>query len=114
MTSKNSDPFDNWYDDFENRADEELGDGSACEQIHPIVEKWFDEWLDSDPPEQRGSVLQAISCLSTEVVAVTPEEILSVLMENLDEDVIAEWVQGILMTGQAFQRALDSGRLDDL
>jgi hypothetical protein len=110
-------PEDNdlyWLEDFERMADEELGGGSACDQIHPIVERWLHEWLDSDIPTPRSSVSQAVACLATEIVGNSPEHILNVLMEQCEEDDVLQWIQGILITGQAFQKALDSGRLDDL
>ncbi len=103
-----------WLSEFEEMADEQLGMGSACEQVHPIVEKWLEEWLSSDAPAPRSSVSQALACLSTEIISNTPETILNVLMEHCDEEEVSQWVQGILMTGQAFQEALSSGRLDDL
>ncbi len=110
-------PEDNdlsWLDDFEQMADEELGDGSACEQIHPIVERWLQEWLEGDIPAPRSSVSQALACLATEIVNNAPEQVLSTLTEHCDEEEVMQWIQNILMTGQAFQEALDNGRLDDL
>lgn len=103
-----------WFDEFSDMADKQLGDGSACEQIHPIVEEWFVEWLNNETPPPRSSVMQALACLSTEVLNITPQPILDALTEHCDEDEVAEWIQNILATGQAFQTALDSGRLDDL
>jgi hypothetical protein len=103
-----------WLNDFERMADEELGDGSACEQVHPIVERWLQEWLDSELPTPRSSVSQAVACLATEIINNAPEQIVNVLMEHCDEDDVLQWIQGVLVTGQAFQSALDSGRLDDL
>ena len=111
------DPEDNdlsWLNEFEEMADEELGDGSACEQIHPIVEEWLREWLESDIPTPRSSVSQAVACLATEIINNTPENILNTLMEHCEEEEVLQWIQGILVTGQAFQTALSSGRLDDL
>jgi hypothetical protein len=104
----------NWLNDFEEMADEKLGDGSACDQIHPIVERWLDEWLESDIPAPRSSVAQALACLATEVLNIMPESIVDALMAQCDEEEIYEWVQSILITGGAFQAALDKGRLDDL
>lgn len=103
-----------WLNEFEDMADRRLGNGSACEQIHPIVEHWLDEWLDSEMEPPRSSVSQALACLATEVISNTPDHILNVLMEHCDEEDISQWVQGILITGQAFQDALTNGRLDDL
>ena len=104
----------NWLNEFEQMADDKLGDGSACEQVHPIVERWLQEWLESDVPAPRSSVSQALACLATEIINNTPEHILDVLMEHCEEDDIFQWVQSILITGQAFGSALNSGRLDDL
>ncbi len=104
----------NWLNEFEQMADDKLGDGSACEQVHPIVERWLQEWLESDVPAPRSSVSQALACLATEIINNTPEHILDVLMEHCDEDDLFQWVQSILITGQAFGSALNNGRLDDL
>ena len=112
MEPENSDL--NWLNEFEQMADDKLGDGSACEQVHPIVERWLQEWLDSDVPAPRSSVSQALACLATEIINNTPEHILDVLMEHCEEDDIFQWVQSILITGQAFESALNNGRLDDL
>ena len=103
-----------WLDEFEQMADDELGEGSACEQVHPIVERWLNEWLESDILEPRSSVSQALACLATEIISNAPESIVNVLMEHCEEDEVFQWIQGILITGQAFQEALDNGQLDDL
>jgi hypothetical protein len=104
-----------WLDEFEELANAELTEGSACAQIHPIIEAWLDELLENDPPDSRDSVWQAMSCLSTEILdKLTPESILDELEDTVDEDEVATWVQSILLVGRAFQTALDSGRLDDL
>jgi hypothetical protein len=105
---------DGWWDDFAEMADEKLGDGSACQQIHPVVEKWFHEWLNSDIPAPRSAIAQATACLATEVLNDAPESIINVLTEHCDEETVYQWVQNILATGQAFQMSLDNGRLDDL
>ena len=104
----------NWLTEFEEMADETLGDGSACEQIHPIVEQWLQEWLSSEMPTPRSSVSQAVACLATEVINNAPEEIMNTLMEHCEEEDILQWIQGIVVIGQAFQTALNNGRLDDL
>ena len=115
MDAETNDPNElNWLNEFEQMADDKLGDGSACEQVHPIVESWLEEWLESDLPTPRSAVAQATACLATEIINNTPETILDVLMEHCDEDEVFQWVQSILITGQAFQAALSSGRLDDL
>jgi hypothetical protein len=104
----------NWLDEFETMAEKELHQGSACKQIHPIVEGWLEEWLDSDLPEPRSSVSQALACLATEIMSNAPDSVLNALTENCEEDEVFQWIQGILITGQAFQDALKNGRLDDL
>jgi hypothetical protein len=104
-----------WLDQFDDLADQELGDGSACAQIHPVVEKWYQAWLDdNDKPLLRSSVSQAVSCLATEIVNNTPDSILEALMQNCEEDDVFNWIENLLLTGKAFQEALDSGKLDDL
>ena len=104
-----------WLDEFEAMANEELVDGSACTQVHPIMEQWLEELLQGDPPESRESVWQAMSCLTTETLyKLTPDEILDVLQEHLDEDEVSTWIETLLLVGRSFQIALDNGRLDDL
>jgi hypothetical protein len=104
-----------WLEEFQVLADEKLGYGSACEQVHPIVEKWLDDLLAGDPPDSRDSVWQAMSCLTTEVIyKTTPDDILDVLQEHFEETEVASWLEGVILIGRAFQMALDSGRLDDL
>ena len=108
-----SDP--DWLEEFQALANSELSDGSACAQVHPIVERWLDELLEGDPPESRDSVWQALSCLTTEVIyKLTPENILDLLQEHFEEDEIATWLESVLLVGRAFQIALNDGRLDDL
>jgi hypothetical protein len=104
----------NWLHEFEDMANDQLNEGSACDQVHPIVERWLDNWLESDIPEPRSAVAQAVACLATEMIGNAPETLLKTLMEHCDEDEVMQWVQGILITGQAFQSALDKGQLDDL
>lgn len=104
-------PRPNWLDEFEELANKQLGDGSSCRQVHPIIEAWYTQLMEGEPPESRASVLQAIACLSTEIILDMPEEL------NMDEDDTQElsyWIQEILMIGRAFQLALESGELDDL
>lgn len=105
-----------WLDPFEDLADEQLGDGSSCNQVHPIVEKWFQNWLDNEDAESpmRSSVSQAVSCLTTEVLINSPEPILNALLEHCDEDEVYDWIQDLLMIGKTFQQSLDNGQLDDL
>jgi hypothetical protein len=112
MSPENNDP--NWLDEFEQMADDKLGEGSACEQVHPIVERWLNEWLDSDITAPRSSVMQALACLATEIINNAPESIMEALENHCEEDEVYDWIQAILITGQAFQTALNEGRLDDL
>ncbi|HEX3054358.1 MAG TPA: hypothetical protein VHP83_27120 [Aggregatilineaceae bacterium] len=103
-----------WLDEFENLANEQLDDGSACEQIHPIVASWYEEVMSGDPPESRDSVWQALRCLTTEVLGDMPPEIADMLEgKELDEE-LSDWITEVLLVGRAFQLALDKGRLDDL
>lgn len=105
-----------WLDQFNELADQELGDGSSCGQVHPIVEKWFQKWLDNEEeePPLRSSVSQAISCLTTEVLVNSPEPIMNALLEHCDEDEVYDYIQDLLMIGKLFQQSLDNGQLDDL
>lgn len=104
-----------WLDEFEDLANVELTEGSACVQIHPIVEQWLDKLLEGDPPKSRDSVWQAMSCLTTEIIyKLTPENILDVLEEHVEEDEVAMWLESVVLIGRAFQKSLDAGELDDL
>lgn len=102
-----------WLDEFENLANEQLEAGSSCHQVHPIIEQWYASL--AEPPKSRDSVLQAMSCLSTELLTDMPDDIFEVLFDNeLDYEAVVAWVQDILMIGRAFQDALSNGGLDDL
>lgn len=104
-----------WLEEFETLANERLGNGSACHQVHPIVARWYTDVLRREPPASRDSVLQAMNCLSTEIITNMPDELFEALFdEAVDYDDIALWVQDVLMLGRAFQLALDNGDLDDL
>jgi hypothetical protein len=103
-----------WLDEFEDLANEELGEGSACEQVHPIVERWFTKLLDGEPPTSKPSVEQAMVCLTTEVLNTLPEETSNAILEVMDEEDFAEWVEMVLLIGRAFEQSLRSGELDDL
>jgi hypothetical protein len=106
--------LDDWFEEFSRMADRRLGEGSSCAQIHPVIERWFLGWLQKDMGPMRGSVAQALACLSTEVLNIAPKPVLDALLEHCDEDEVARWIQHVLATGKAFQAALDSGELDDL
>lgn len=104
-----------WLEEFQLLADEQLGEGSACDQVHPIVEQWLAELLENDPPASRDAVLQAMACLTSEIIfKVTPDNILDILQEHLEEEEVSTWLESVVLIGRAFQMALDSGRLDDL
>lgn len=103
-----------WLDEFRELADRELGAGSACEQVHPIVQRWYERLLEQEPPPARDSVLQAIACLSSEIMADAPADLFENGSGKLDDDQLAGWVEYILMVGRAFELALQNGELDDL
>lgn len=104
----------NWLDEFRDLANRELGEGSSCEQVHPIVERWYEGLLKNEPPKSRDSVLQAMACLSTEILYDAPEELVDEVLKLVDEDTMAGWIEYILMIGRAFEIALQKGDLDDL
>lgn len=103
-----------WLDEFEDLANRELDEGSSCEQIHPIVERWFQRLIEGEPPQSRDSVMQAMACLSTEVLYSTPDDLIESLTERMSEDDLATWIEHILLIGRAFESALRNGELDDL
>ncbi|NLX08439.1 MAG: hypothetical protein GXY36_02165 [Chloroflexi bacterium] len=103
-----------WLDEFEDLANEKLGEGSACEQIHPIVAAWYQEVMAGDPPESRDAVWQAMQCLTTEVLNDIPTSIAEALEDDNLQEELSDWVTELLLVGRAFQTALNNGRLDDL
>jgi hypothetical protein len=109
-----SDDEPDWLDPFEQLANDELAQGSSCDQVHPIVERWFRALMDGDPPADRESVAQATACLATEVLYSAPDNLLPLLQEQISADDLAVWVEQILLVGRAFEIALRSGELDDL
>lgn len=104
----------NWLDEFQDLANDQLNDGSACEQVHPIIERWYEQLGATEPPASRDSVLQAMACLSTEIMNDTPEEILDEILDVIDEDTLAGFIEYVLMVGRAFESSLRAGELDDL
>jgi hypothetical protein len=113
--TKNTDePNPNWLDEFEELANDQLGAGSACEQVHPIIQRWYEALGDTQPPASRDSVLQAMACLSTEIMNDTPDQILDEILDVIDEDALAGFIEYVLMVGRAFESALRAGELDDL
>lgn len=112
-TMSNNTQRPEWLDEFENLANEQLETGSSCHQVHPIIEQWYASL--AEPPPSRDSILQAMSCLSTELLTDMPDDIFEALFDNdLDYEAVVAWVQDILMIGRAFQDALTNGGLDDL
>jgi hypothetical protein len=107
-------PEPDWLDEFRDLANRELGSGSSCEQVHPIIERWYRGLADREPPASRDSVLQAMACLSTEILYDAPGELREEVLKHVDEDTLAGWIEYMLMIGRAFETALRSGDLDDL
>jgi hypothetical protein len=103
-----------WLNEFEDLANRELEEGSSCEQVHPIVETWFQNLMEKDPPASRDSIMQAMACLSTELMYSAPEDIVEAVLQQVDEDALAGWIEYVLMVGRAFEIALRNGELDDL
>lgn len=115
MKDQNLPPEDpRWLDEFQDLANRELGDGPSCDQVHPVIERWFTKLMEGEPPDSRPSIIQAMACLSTEVLYNTPAELLDVMMEHVDEDELSLWIEHILLIGRAFEIALKNGDLDDL
>jgi len=107
-----------WMDDLQEFADKMLGDledASACDQVHPIIANWYDNELEKEPPQSRPAVWQALACLSTEILMdAENDEALAPLLDVVDEDALAMWVEHILMVGRAMEISLNNGELDDL
>jgi len=108
----------NWMDEIQDLADEVLGspeNGSACDQVHPVIARWYDETLEKEPPEARSSIWQAIACLATEIMMdAEQDDTLKPLFESIDEDALGMWIEDILMLGRAMEISLNNGELDDL
>jgi hypothetical protein len=106
-----------WLDEFQelaNRELSELDEGASCEQVHPVVARWYEDLMQSEPPESRDSIAQAMACLSTELINQIPDEAFDELMEIMGEDELAAWVEYVLMIGRAFESSLRRGDFDDL
>ena len=119
LTPQPEDP--KWMEEIQELAEEVLGapeNGSACEQVHPIIANWYDEKLEKmgdEPIEDRSSVWQAVSCLATEIMLdAESDESLEPLFTTVDEDILGMWVEYILMVGRAMEASLRDGELDDL
>lgn len=110
-----TDPKDpRWLDEFQELANRQLEGGSSCDQVHPIVERWFQKLMEGEPPASRPSVMQAMACLSTEVLFNWPDGLVDDMLQHMSEDDLALWIEHILMIGRAFEIALQKGDLDDL
>lgn len=103
-----------WLNDYEDMANEQLDHGSSCDQVHPIMRRWFERLLAGEPPESRDSVIQATSCLATEVLLSSPDFVVDPIVEQVGEEELAIWVEQIILIGRAFEIALRDGTLDDL
>ncbi|MDX2161589.1 MAG: hypothetical protein SF162_09710 [bacterium] len=106
----------NWLKEFEDLANQTLDHGSSCEQVHPVVERWYERLVEGEPPSvhDRDSVQQAMACLTTELLNTLPDPMYDLLTEMFDEDDLATWTEFVLMIGRAFERSLHNGELDDL
>ncbi|MCA9902325.1 MAG: hypothetical protein KC547_00595 [Anaerolineae bacterium] len=106
-----------WLEEFQelaNRALSELDDSASCEQVHPIIASWYEKLMQGEPPDSRDSILQAMACLSSEIMNQVPDDAFEDLMEFVSEDELAGWIEYILMVGRAFEIALRNGQFDDL
>jgi hypothetical protein len=103
-----------WLEEFQELANAVLNQGSAHDQVHPVIATWYDEIMADDPPDSRDSVWQAMHCLTTEVMNDMPEPLADALESDDMVEVLGEWVFELLLIGRAMQIALDNGRLDDL
>jgi hypothetical protein len=70
--------------------------------------------MQNEPTPSRDSVLQAMACLSTEILYDAPDDVLDAVLEHIDEEALAGWIEYVLMVGRAFEVALRNGDLDDL
>jgi len=103
-----------WLHDIEELANRELKDGSSCEQVHPHVARWYEQAHANGPLESRDSILQAMACLSTEVLNSAPDEVLE-LLDAESEELLLGWIEYVLFIGRAFEYALKhGGEFDDL
>jgi hypothetical protein len=103
-----------WLEEFEDLANNVLEEGSACNQIHPMMAAWYEAVMAGDPPESRDSIWQALQCLTTEALHDIPQAVAEVVVGEDAHEELANWVTELLLIGRAFQIALDKGQLDDL
>ena len=118
---QNSSEDPQWLDEIQDLANEVLGapeNGSACDQVHPVIAKWYDDALDrmeAEAIEDRPAVWQAVSCLATELMLEAEvDETLAPMFDAVDEDMLGMWIEHILMVGRAMEASLRDGDLDDL
>lgn len=104
----------NWLHEFEELANQELEDGSSCEQVHPIVQNWYENLMEQELPTARESVMQALACLTTEIMNDIPDDIFEVMTKHVGEEELAGWIETVLTIGRAFEIGLNRGDLDDL
>lgn len=103
-----------WLEEYERLAEAILGDQDTrtSKDIHPIVKAWYEETLNTDafvPSTQL--TLQALACLTTEVMTDMPDNIFHQLFFQVEEEEIIRWVQEILILGRTFEHALKTGQL---
>lgn len=105
-----------WLEEFEILAERILSqqENSGCDQVHPVIRSWYLKTMQKSPPPSRPSVMQAMACLTTEIMNDLPDHFLNVLSEHLDEEEVALWIQEILLIGRALEQSLRKGELDDL
>ena len=48
--------------------------------------------LEGEPPASRDSVIQAMSCLSTEILYDSPEDVLEAVLKHVSEDDLAGFI----------------------
>jgi hypothetical protein len=106
-----------WLNQFEEMANRTLGEldsDASCEQVHPVVESWYEKLMEGEPPPSRDSILQAMACLSTEIMNQIPDDMFEQVVDVVGEDELAGWVEYVLMIGRAFEISLRNGEFDDI
>lgn len=106
-----------WLNQFEEMANRTLGEldsDASCEQVHPVVEGWYEKLMEGEPPPSRDSILQAMACLSTEIMNQIPDDMFEQVVDVVGEDELAGWVEYVLMIGRAFEISLRNGEFDDI
>jgi len=106
-----------WLEEFERLADEVLSGRKTAPQlevIQPKIKAWYEATLDQDHPDERPTLNQALACLTTEIMTDMPTSLFEALVDKVDDEDVADWILDILMLGRAFEKALQSGKLDEL